>query len=156
MTQIETPPDATAFRSRGRDYYLYMGALEMRALQREWGLTRSISDTREDWARKQVEFAQRLEGTTFEDKLPVLRHGLARWAKAAEVELTEESAAEILDGIDRADGQPGGASGRIFRIGRLHDQFVLDCFGGVEDEAGPKAESSTSSSEPSSSTPNGS
>jgi hypothetical protein len=154
--EIEAPPDATPFRSRGRECYLYLGALEMRALQREWGLTRAVSDQAQDWARKQVEFSQRLEGATFEDKIAVLKHGLSRWAKAAGLELTDETAAEVLDGIERTDGKPAGASGRILRIQTLHQQFLADCFGGdVEDDGGPK-ETSTSSSEPASSTPNGS
>ena len=82
MDDVEIPPDATVFRSGGRTYYLYMGALEMRAIQREWGLVRSMVDSTEAWEKKQQEFQDRLNGGAMEDKLAVLRHALTRWAKA--------------------------------------------------------------------------
>lgn len=138
--RLDTPPDATPFRSRGKDYYLYLGALELRALQREWGLTRVAGEEPASWAAKQVQFMERLNGEVFEDKLAMLKVALSRWAEGAGVELTDRAASEILDRIDRKDGKPAGPKGRIIRIIELHAQFLADCFGDEEEDGGPKAE----------------
>lgn len=159
---LKTPPDATVFRSNGRECYLYIGSVELRELEREWGLVRAFSDTVQDLTRKRIEFMQRLEGSTFEDRLTVLKHGLSRWAEASNVELTDRAAADIIDSIDPPDGEtdsgkPANASARMVRAQRLHEQFVADCFGGDgEDEGGPKAPTSPTPSEPATSTQNGS
>ena len=159
MGPLDTPPDATPFRSLGKDCYLYLGALELRALQREWGLTRSASDDTAAWTAKQVQFMQRLNGGGFEDKLAMLKVALSRWAEGAEVDLTDRAAADILDRIERKDGKPAGPKGRMTRIVQLYEQFFEDCFGDEEEDGGPKATMTTDvplSREPDSTSPNGS
>ena len=159
MGPLDTPPDATPFRSLGKDCYLYLGALELRALQREWGLTRTVSDDTASWTAKQVQFMQRLNGDVFEDKLAMLKVALSRWAEGTGVDLTDRAAADILDRIERKDGKPAGPKGRITRIMELHTQFLSDCFGDEEEDGGPKATMTTDappSSEPASISPNGS
>lgn len=146
MAETEAPPDATVFRSGGKSYFLFMGALEMRALQREWGLVRSGADTPEAWKKKQEEFQDRLDGGAMEDKLSVIRHALTRWANAAThllgpVKVDDAMIGAITDGIEQPNGQPRKAP--FVLVSELHRRFYFECFGfpsfEKQDEgAGPK------------------
>ena len=132
MKDFEIPPDATVFRSGGVTYFLYMGALEMKALQREWGLQRSQVDSAEAWEKKTEEFQDRLNGAAMEDKVTVLRHALKRWAEASAngsgpVELTDEKVIEIAEQAEQPKDRKRKAPFVV--IADLHRQFYSDCFG---------------------------
>lgn len=139
---MQAPPDATVFRSGGRSYYLQMGALEMRALQREWGLTRGSVDSGEAWTKKQQEFQDRLDGGSMEDKITILRHALARCAVAAGEEMDEEKALAIFDNLEQPAGE---TKAQFVLLNALHVQFIHESFGfaerkkpALEGDAGPK------------------
>lgn len=144
MREIQAPPDATVFRSAGRTYYLQMGALEMRALQREWGLTRGNVDSGEAWTKKQQEFQDRLDGGSMEDKFSILKCALGRWAVAAGEEMDEAKAAEIFDSLEQPAGE---MKAQFVLFNALHLQFIHESFGFVErkrpqaeGEPGPKGQ----------------
>lgn len=146
MNDAAIPPDATIFKSGGQTYFLYMGALEMRALQREWGLTRSGVDSSELWDKKLEQYEDRIRGGAMEDKLAIIRHGLTRWAQvggngSGPVELDDEKVAAIVAGME----QPGPRRVAPFvLINQLHKRFYWECFGFPElgkdatPSAGPK------------------
>lgn len=143
MGNPEAPPDATTFVSQGVPYFLYMGPLEMRALQREWGLTRVSTDTAQEWQAKCITLADRLNGGNmfcFDEKLPVFRHALSRWADAAGVdraELTDDRVADIVGNVDL--GRKRRRQQPFFRANTLFLQFMSDCFREDEEEEEPEA-----------------
>lgn len=122
---LAPPPDATTFKSRGQSYWLYMGGREMRELQREWGLTRAQADTPETWQRKQLEFQDRLDGGSMEDKIAFLRHGLTRWAAANGVETTDDFVCDLADGIEPEKGEAQKAG--YIKLSLLHRRFFFEC-----------------------------
>ena len=152
MGDTEAPPDGTPFRSSGVAYYLYMGPLEMRALQREWGLTRASGETSEQWVEKCMTLADRLNGGNmfcFEEKIPVFRHALSRWADASgmdRAELTDEKVAAIVGDVDR--GWKWRRKAPFSRANDLFLQFMSDCFReNEEEEPKPDAEDGEDSAE---------
>jgi len=143
MAALQIPPDATAFRSGGTQFFLYMGPLEMRALQREWGLTRLANDTADEWQAKCVCFGDRLNGGSLygmEEKIPVFRHALTRWAAAAGVDpvtLTDERVSEIVSNVDR--GRRKKRKAGFVYANDLYLQFINDCFVESEEEEPEKS-----------------
>lgn len=151
---IEVPPDATVFRAGGTDYFLYMGATEMRALQREWGVTVSVADSAEEYRRKFELYRTRFD--TFgilEDDLTVIRVGLGRWHKASggKRALTNDSVLEILEELEPEPGEERRST--FVMIGALKVRFISDMFGlrraseggGDRDPNAPSGEPSTQS-----------
>lgn len=146
--EVEIPPDATVFKSGGQTYYLYMGALEMRDLQREWGLMRSGVESSEDWDKKLEQYEDRMRGGAMEDKLAIIRHGLTRWARAESngsgpVLLDDDKVAAIVADMEQSGPRRFAP---FILINQLHKRFYWECFGFPElgreaAPAGPKAPS---------------
>ena len=145
MNPTEVPHDATPFVSDGQVYFLYMGPIEMRNLQRDWGLTRVPGDSPEDWEKKKETFNSRFGVSNMADMITVLRHGLTRWAKAATngdgpIVLDDDRVAEILQGIQADVPKQGFRKGLKAKRGyalvtELHQRFIFDCMGiGSDDE----------------------
>jgi len=119
------PPDATHFKAGGRDYYLYLGLLEIAAVQREWGYARTSGDRQ--YLEKTVEFNYRMEHPVPDDALLVLKTALGRWAAAVGAEITDESVADILAGLEP---QEQNRSARGFRRAHyLYERLILESFG---------------------------
>lgn len=156
MDPLEIPPDATVFSVAGRDVYLYLGPLEMRALQREWGLTRQIADSPQDWQKKCQAFQDRLNGGNhfvMEEKLAVLRHALTRWGAATGTDVsTDESVVALLTNIDQPKKLKRRKAPFVY-IADLYARFITECFTdeeepqqAAEEEAGdPKVQSGKAS-----------
>lgn len=159
--QHQAPPDATVFRAGGVDYYLYMGATEMRALQREWGLSTGDGDTAEERGRKLALFQSRLDSYgLLEDDLTLLRHGLTRWHQESQPErpgrpraFTNDDALKILEDLEPERGDEHKSP--WLRISALKVRFFKDMFGvrdngqaadGAADPNAPGGEASTQSS----------
>lgn len=141
MDTIEIPPDATVFRVGGETVFLYLGPLEMRALQREWGLTRSAEDTSETWRKKCEELQDRMNsgGTVLatNEQLPVFRHALGRWASAAGRApfTTDDETAVFLAGIEPQGKQPKRRRSSAVVMGVLFRRFMFECFVDSDEEA---------------------
>jgi hypothetical protein len=134
--QAEAPPDATFFSAGGVDYYLYMGVSEMRALQREWGLAASPSDSTAEVERKSELFYARLDGKgIMEDYLALIRAGLTRW-QASQPQtvrrraMTNDDVAKLLEDLEPDAGDEKKAV--WLRIRLLVVRFLKDMFGWSE------------------------
>jgi len=152
---VQAPPDATLFRAGGVDYYLYMGAAEMRALQREWGVVLTDGDAPEEYHRKFDLYQTRLDFSgVLEDDVTMIRIGLSRWhheASAAAPQrlrvLTNDDVFKTLEELEPEPGDDGKAP--FLRIAALRRRFLRDMFGvkkKAEEGADPNAPSGRASS----------
>jgi len=139
VNSIEVPPDATVFRSGDLTPFLYFGAAEMIALQREWDLGRAADDTAESWAEKNKQFAARVYGDDWANRVTILRVCLSQWAAQSGHPVATD--AECIRIIDRAEvagavyGEGKKFAG-IYRINTLWQRLQFDMLGvNPEEEA---------------------
>jgi hypothetical protein len=151
MIPANAPSDATFFKAGGKDYFLYLGCVELQTIQREWGLAQEAGDTTAKMVDKQFTFNFRLEGRLHEDIFHVLQAALGRWARATRTELNEEVVADILAGLEP---QPQNPKARGYkRAELLYQRLIFDCLGKEapkeedEDEA-PKEKAGEEASTP--------
>jgi hypothetical protein len=143
------------------DYYLYMGAAEMRALQREWGVVMADGDDRDEYQRKYALFETRLDFSgVLEDDITLVRIGLTRWHHEASTNaprrlppLTND---DVIKTLEELEPEPGDeAKATFLRIAVLRRRFLRDMFGvrqkAVEGGTDPNAPSGRASSTQSSS-----
>jgi hypothetical protein len=139
MQPLEIPPDATVFKSQGVTYFMYLGQLEMVALQREWGLQHVPGEPVADFNRKCLELQLRCEGGDWADRPTVARVCLGRWAAmsangSGPVQLTEEKVVEILDNADLPSGRKLKKYSPHYRVETLWQHFRSDMLGLLSDE----------------------
>ena len=149
MQPLEIPPDATAFKSQGVTYYLYLGALEMVALQREWGLQRVPGELVADFNRKSLELQIRCDGGDWADRVTVARVCLGRWAAmsangSGPIDLTDQKVQEILEHADLPSGRKLKKYSAHYRVEALWQRFRSDMLGLLsedepEEKQDPKA-----------------
>lgn len=137
---VDVPPRATVFRSDGGLYYLHLGALELAALQREWGVARPRpimleGETPEqmderigaEWTKIREDFNRRLDGSVWADMITVFRVSMSRWAKHVGAEpLDDDAVALIVDGAEDINDKFKQSAGRA---GDLWIRFHLEMLG---------------------------